>query len=259
MENQNDKPIEFNELVSYMEKTFEIEPLDREIEPNNENLTRLILEYKLVEAVKMIEHNKNLKFIMHLDDNWGHLYEWHSCCGTTFMLICEHMCSESRDDYKNIIKILQFLIPENMIVHDYCGELTHNYVNYCMQSISRGNIHTARAIYIMFMTDVDNIKFLHDCYKYFGFNGLKNAYDIIIQSQNIIQSKRQNIPNINIFEFFEEHVDMYESYDFIKWDYSICPESYTKYKISRVLKIVESNGVAGLSIIKKFFESIDKE
>jgi hypothetical protein len=251
------KPIEFNELVSYMEKTFKIDPPDCEIEPNDENLTKLIIDHNLVEAVKMIECNKNLKFNLYY--NGMNMHDEYNSCKSVFRATCEFICSESGDDYKNIIKILQFLIPENIIVRECCGELPHDYLRYCMHSISEGNIHTARAIYIMFMNDVDNIGFLHDCYTYYGFYGLRNAYDIIIKSQSIIQPKRRNIPVLDIIGYLEEHTCVHGAYDLINWDYSICPKSYTKDKISKVLKIVESEGISRLSEIKKFFESINME
>ena len=141
----------------------------------------------------MIDINKDLKLnrdVMNRCDGCT------STCNGYFNSLIQRICLDN--NFINVIKLLQFLIPENMIssldydpscgrCYEKCETLIHNYTDYCITCIECNYIHTARAIYIMF--EVDNTKL----YEYIKSNNRKKdiVYDIIIKSQNIIPLKRR--------------------------------------------------------------------
>ena len=187
-------PMNLDELNKYMtDNNFVyVEEKEEELLPNDK-FTQLILSYELDKAVKMIDTNKDLKLNRDLMDRCDGCTD---TCNGYFNSQISRICQSN--NFINVIKLLQFLIPENMISsldydpscgrhYEKCETLIHNYTDYCYNCINGGYIHTARAIYIMF--EVDNTKLL----KYFDSNNkLKNiAYDIIIKSQDVIPLKRQ--------------------------------------------------------------------
>ena len=133
-----------------------------------------------------------------------------------------------------------------------CDEFTHDYDDYCTFCIYSKKLNTARAIYIMFNIDARSL--LESFYVYDMLSNLKVAYNIIIESQDIIPVSRRNIPTLNIVNF----VSNYLSFDIIEWYYTINPEAYTKDRIAEVLRIVsKKSGGKQLPKFEKFFESIN--
>jgi hypothetical protein len=181
------------ELEKYFTDNFGYVKVEKEEESINDQFTRLIVNYELETAVKMIDNNKDLKF------NRDIINECDGCsytCNGYFKSLMTRICVN--DDFINVVKLLQFLTPENMIggtdytydslCYEKCEKLIHDYTHYCKMCIYSGYINTARAIYIMF--DVDNFELIN-C---FESNKLKEiAFDIISQSQDIIPLKRRHI------------------------------------------------------------------
>jgi hypothetical protein len=159
----------------------------------NDKFTQLLLNDDLDNAIIMIDSNKDLKLnrdVMNRCDGCT------STCNGYFNSLIQRICLNN--NFINVIKLLQFLIPENIISSlDYdpsygicyqkCETLIHNYTDYCYYCINGGYIHTARAIYIMF--EVNNTKLL----EYVKSNNRKKdiVYDIMMKSQNIIPLKRR--------------------------------------------------------------------
>ena len=130
---EDDNENEIDELVLFMRtKCSCIENK----EPNNDNLTRLILSENIIEAVSIICNNKDLKFNRDLMD----CCDGNNTCNGYFGLFIERICSYNIY-YMIIHKLLQFLTPDNMISNeifedgggrrglcDYnCEELIHFY------------------------------------------------------------------------------------------------------------------------------------
>jgi len=193
MEN-NTNPMNLDELNKYMtDNNFvHVEEKEEELLPDDK-FTKLILSYELDKAVKMIDTNKDLKLNRDLMDICDGCTD---TCNGYFNSQISQICQNN--NFINVIKLLQFLIPENMISsYDYdpscgrhyekCETLIHNYTDYCYYCINGGYIHTARAIYIMF--EVNNTKLL----EYVKSNNRKKdiVYDIMMKSQNIIPLKRR--------------------------------------------------------------------
>lgn len=180
------------ELEKYFTDNFGYVKVEKD-EPINDQFTRLIENYELETAVKMIDNNKDLKFNRDIINGCdGCSYT----CNGYFESLMTRICVN--DDFINVVKLLQFLTPENMIggtdytydslCYEKCEKLIHDYTHYCKMCIYSGYINTARAIYIMF--DVDNFELIN-C---FESNKLKEiAFDIISQSQDIIPLKRRHI------------------------------------------------------------------
>ena len=232
-----DKPIKLHELESYMTK-FE----NSKKESNNDIFTKLLINGELHRAVKMIDNNIDIKYNIDL------YYDCHDgigSCESAFNNMIKDICKNS--DYINVIKLLQFLEPKNMIGGSCCDKLTLDYHNYCWHCINSNYINTARAIYIMF--NVDSSKLLSKCCCKDNVKQVENAYNIITQSQDIIPLKRRNIPILDI-------VGMYDSYNIMKWYYDVNPMTYTKDEINKLLEKVKLKNHTQLFKFKKFFNSI---
>jgi len=237
------KPLELQELVSYIKKSF-IDPKE-----DNDSFTKLIIDENITEALAMLDNNKELKFNRDLLD----ACDSNGTCNTYFNTLIKTICIKVKS-YVDIIRLIQFLTPENMIgrdCYDECKELIHNYTDYFQVCIHNGYIIKARAIYIMF--DVDNTKLL---LKYISHNRLKElkiAYSIITESQAVIPLNRQNIPILDIVEF----VTNVFCFDIIEWYYSVNPKAYTKDKIHEVLRIISIKYKDQLPKFEKFFETVN--
>jgi len=250
---EDNKPIELQELTKYMTNNL-FEYNDNSYGDNND-FTELIINKQIDKALSMLSINKDLKFNRDLLKNNNNEEK---CCGDDMCSIYfENLINDicvSANSYVDVIKILQFLTPENIIdtyCYNKCKKLTHNYVEYCFHCIRNEKISVGRAIYIMF--DVDNMELL-DCFTR-DFNRFKIAYSIITESQNIIPLKRRNIPTLDIIDFVKGGVCL-NGYAIIKWYYKINPNAYTKEKIDKVYKLVSDNDNWQIVNIKQFFESI---
>lgn len=235
---EDNKPIELHELVSYMTKFENIKK-----ESPNDIFTKLLINGNLHQAIKMIDNNKDLKYNMDLYYNC----DGSNTCNGYFNSLIRKICGASEQSYIDIIKIIQFLIPEN-ITGKECCELKHDYDDYCTFSIYSKKLNIARAIYIMFNVNSDCL--LESFYPYDKLINLKDAYNIILETQDI---RRRNIPTLDIVDF----VSNYVSFDIIKWYYSINPEAYTKDKIAEVLRLVSIKSSKQLPKFEKFFETIN--
>ena len=239
---EDTKPIELQELESYMTKYD-----NSKKESPNDIFTKLLINNKLHQAIKMIDNNKDLKYNMDLyyacDDGLG-------SCKNAFNTMIKDICMNS--DYMSVIKLLQFLEPKNIIggICCDCNDLTHDYVNYCWNCVYYNYTNTARAIYIMF--DVDSSSFLGSCCYKNDVKNAKIAYEIIKESKDIIRLKRQNELTLYIYH-------LYDQYDIMEWYYSISPMSFTKDNVNELLQEVKSRNYRQLSKFEKFFESINIE
>ena len=194
-------------MLLYINNTMNLEELNKYMIDNNfvyveekeelsanDKFTYFLLNDDLDNAIKMIDSNKDLKLnrdVMNRCDGCT------STCNGYFNSLIQRICLNN--NFINVIKLLQFLIPENIIssldydpscgrCYEKCETLIHNYTDYCATCIKGGYIHTARAIYIMF--EVNNIKLR----SHFNSNKLIDiAHDIITKSQDIIPLQRRNI------------------------------------------------------------------
>jgi hypothetical protein len=209
----------------------------------------------------MLSINKDLKFNKDLLKNKDNEEcRGGNMCNSYFEDLIKDICV-SADSYINVIKILQFLTPENIIYDDCycrneCEKLTRDYVEYCSHCIKEDKINVARAIYIMF--DINNMELMYHYNIKYNVETLKKAYSIIIESQNIIPLKRRNIPILDIIKFVKDGVRL-NCYDIIRWYYKINPNAYTKEKIDEVYNIVFNKDRWHLPCIKELFESIIKK
>ena len=245
---EDSKPLELHELVSYMTKKgiiVEDYPHNFVKVDDNDIFTNLIKDINIKEALKMLDNNKELKFNRNLIDDC----DGGNTCNGYFNSLIRNICCAGNQSYIDIIKIIQFLIPEN-INDEGCCELEHDYDDYCKFSIYSKKLNIARAIYIMF--NVDAYALLGSFYPYDKLINLKDAYNIILETQDIIPVGRRNIPTLDIVGF----VSNYVSFDIINWYYSINPEAYTKDKIAEVLRLVSIKASKQLPKFEKFFESI---
>ena len=272
------EPIKLQELSKYMTDKFEC--ITKKEESDNDKFTRLILKFKLVEAVEMITHVKDLKFngdLLNSCYNKKHMY-----CENDYEFDYTMRCICANDDYMSVIILLQFIIPKNIIFKELCNNIdeececrccmrknkecntmVHNYNSYCAYCIYNGYMNTARAIYIMF--EVDNLYILlPPYYHYTGkeLNIFKTTYDMILQCQDIIPLKRRGLPNIDISMFVENIYREKVLFDIIAWYYNISPMSYTRKKMDKTLeKAKQTKKIDSKQIIRleKFFNSINKE
>jgi hypothetical protein len=104
---EDNKQNEIDELVLYMKTKFSC--IENK-EPNNYNLTRLILSENIIEAVSIICNNKDLKFNRDLMD----CCDGNNTCNGYFGSFVKRICGYGIDK-KIMSKLLQFLTPENMI------------------------------------------------------------------------------------------------------------------------------------------------
>jgi hypothetical protein len=209
----------------------------------------------------MLHSNKDLKFDKDLlrNNNNEEGCRGDNMCSFYFEDLIKDICV-SAYSYVDVIKILQFLTPENIINTDSysccqneCKKLTHDYVVYCSHCIIEDKINVARAIYIIF--DVDNMKLLRSVF--YLTESVKIAYSIIIESQNIIPLERRNIPTLDIIEYVDK--SFYHCYDIIEWYYKKNPHSYTKEKIDEIYKLVLKKDRNQLRQFKSIIENLKKE
>lgn len=218
---------------------------------DNYDFTKLIINKQIVESIAMLHTNKDLKFDRDLMKNC----RGSNMCGVYFEDLIKDICV-SANSYIDVIKILQFLVPENIIgsdCYEECNKLTHNYVEYCSHCIIEDKINVARAIYIMF--NVDNMKLLRSVF--YLTKSVKIAYSIIIESQNFIPLERRNIPTLDIIEYVDK--SFYHCYDIIEWYYKKNPHSYTKEKIDEIYKLVLKKDRNQLRRFKSIIENLKKE
>ena len=114
---QNNKPIELQELNKYMTDKFNC--VIKKEDSINDKLTRLILEYKISEAVEMLSNIKDLKFngdLLNCCYNMEYLN--HIGCDHEIKYVIGKIVLHN--NYMDVIKLLQFLIPENIIFKESC-------------------------------------------------------------------------------------------------------------------------------------------
>lgn len=270
---EDNKPIKINELISYMNDKFgcidETYPSDK--------FAQLLLDGMIREAITVLHIYNGVKFdttkmlIQQEDimkeffrDNAEYNDKGYYTCHNYFISFVINICRIA--DHIDLVKLIQFLVPKNMIgehlsckkcvdsykYNESCGLLTHDYEDYCRWCIHDKNINNARAIYIMF--PVDNLKLLKYFYLNDNLDQLKIAYDIILQTQDIIPLCRRGIPTLDIVQFVESNV----SFDIMEWYHNINPQSYTTDKINEVLRLVKIKTYEQtLSKFEKFLKHVD--
>jgi len=249
---------------------------------NNNIFTNLILEYKFVEAVEMINNIKDLKFngdLLNCCYNMEYLN--HIGCDHEIKYVIGKIVLHN--NYVDVIKLLQFLIPENIIFKDSCdnpnedcecrrcyrkfsercNKIVHNYSEYCALCIYHGYIDNARAIYITFPVDNSYI-LVPPYYLYTGkeLNIFKTTYEMILQAQELIPLNRRGISNIDISLFVDIVYRKKILFDIIEWYYTINPISYTRGKMNKTLekaKELKKIDLKQIIRLEKFFESIKIE
>ena len=254
---EDNKPIDLQKLTEYMtNNSFEYN--DKSYGDDYE-FTELIINKQIDRALLMLSHNKDLKFDKNLlrNNNNEEGCRGDNMCSIYFEDLINDICVTTYS-YVDVIKILQFLTPENIIYDDCicrneCKKLAHDYIEYCSYCIQKDKINVARAIYIMF--DIDNMELLYHHHIKHNVDTLKKAYSIIMESQNIIPLKRRNIPTLDIIEFVKNGVHL-NCYDIIRWYYKINPCAYTKEKIDEVYKSVLDKDRWQIDNIKQVFEQI---
>ena len=273
---ENNNPIKINELISYMNDKFGC--TEKTIETyTSDKFTQLLLDGMIREAMIMQYLYDNVKFDTtkmliqeeakmkeFFRDNAEYNDVGYYTCHNYFTSFVRNICIDA--DYIDLIKLIQFLTPKNMIgkhlscekctdsykYYESCSLLTHDYEDYCRSCIRNNRINNARAIYIMF--PVNNLKLLEHFYLYDNLDGLKITYDIITQTQDIIPLQRRGIPTLDIIQFVENNV----SFDIMEWYYNINPQSYTKDKMNEVLRLVKIKTYEKtLSKFEKFLKYVD--
>jgi len=223
--NFDDKPIEYDELKAYMAS------YERAEKEPDVVFTELIVGRQLHQALLMLTKHKNLKY----DVGHGFTCDTSSSsytCKENFKDVVSSVCLNA--DYMNVVQLLRYLEPANIISSDCCDceEFKHDYAMYCWKCIYNGYYLTARAIYISF--DVDGNRLFNMCCSQYDVEDVRNAYDIIMGSYDIVKEERRKEPELNI-------LDLYNKHSVARWYYELKPELFTEEIINELLQLVKKH------------------
>ena len=128
----------FHEIVNYIEAN----PV--KVKSNGE-FNKLIMDGKLLEAVSLLDYGVKFDRAVLNDCIVGNFV-----CNDWFNSPMKQIVNSP--DYKSVLKLLQYLTPDNIVGEcDECEEeLKHDYSCYSAACIASFNFDTARAIELMF-------------------------------------------------------------------------------------------------------------